>query len=130
MKLNQLFKAVPPWELLVELCQCFGLDSPDDARMFDKFMLKRLGTATRIKDVYLKLKPYYLPCKAAMYINDRQESTYTMLTVLRHLLRLYDYHIVVQEKSIAYQKVMKYHIEKRTSGAVHVSHSNCVLNFD
>ena len=95
---NQLFKTIPPRELVYKVLQTFGLNGLDDTRNFTRQDINKLGTIDKIYLLKPLLEEYYLPCKARTYLNDINEKN--IITILRQLIRIYGYSIVSREKYI------------------------------
>ena len=59
-----------------------------------------------------KIKPllvdYYLPCKSRTYLNDLTPKN--VITVLRQIVRLYDYNVISKEKYIKGDKFIIYQL--------------------
>ena len=55
-----------------------------------------------------KLKEYYLPCKSRLYLTDLDEKK--CITILRQLLKQYNYNILAKEKTIKSVKYNFYQI--------------------
>jgi len=105
---NQLFKTIPPRELVYKVLQTFGLNGLDDTRNFTRQDINKLGTIDKIYLLKPLLEEYYLPCKARTYLNDINEKN--IITILRQLIRIYGYSIVSREKYIKGNKFIIYQL--------------------
>ena len=110
---HQLFKKIPPKELVLELLNCFGFSDFSDRRCICKKYFNRLNVINNIKKLVPKLKKYYLPCKAKTYLTLLDNNS--VLTILRQLLRPYKYVIVSREKYINGEKLINYSLNNMKS---------------
>lgn len=67
---------------------CFGLASLDDKWVVTQEFLRRHDVVGRVRATEPRLRPYYIPCKARIYLNNL--TLKKCVTVLRQTLRLYD----------------------------------------
>ena len=109
MKINQLFNKTMGEDVLLQLMQCFGLQGLNDRKSFKKHDLVVFGTVGRINAIRDLLGEYYLPCKSKLYLDDITEKK--AITVLRQVLRLFDYHIASRERNISNKKIIFYTLE-------------------
>jgi hypothetical protein len=99
MRLNQLFTRMIEKDIVNRLLKCIGLHGVTDGRNFTKYDLIRLKSVEKFEDNLLdELSTYYLPCKARIYLNGMTEKK--LITVIKQVLRLYDYAITVQERTL------------------------------
>jgi hypothetical protein len=96
-------------DVLLQLMQCFGLQGLNDRKSFKKHDLVVFGTVGRINAIRDLLGEYYLPCKSKLYLDDITEKK--AITVLRQVLRLFDYHIASRERNISNKKIIFYTLE-------------------
>lgn len=106
MKINQLFVKKVDEETLGKLMQCYNLAGFHDAHMFSKYDLITFDTVSKLKDIKSEVEPFYLRCKAAVYLENI--SVKKALTILKQVLRLYDYYLISIEKNINSKKVIYY----------------------
>jgi hypothetical protein len=95
---KHLFRAIPPKEFVEEILRHCGFDAAfGDRRVVSKVTLQR-GVHTQ-EDWLPFLEPYYLPCKARRFFGAAVGplDANRMATILRHILRPYDYDFVAQE---------------------------------
>ena len=108
MKINQLFvKKVDP-DVVLKLLNCFGLQNLDDRKSFTKHDLVLNNVIDKVKDLLTELYPYYLPCKARVYLDNL--TLRRVVTILRQVVRLYDHYLVSKEKNINSHKVICYQL--------------------
>ncbi len=107
-KKNQLFKKIPPLELVIKLIKTFGFTSFDDRRCFSRQDLIDLKTVQEIYKLKPELDKYYLPCKSRTYLNSLTEKN--VITILRQCLRIYGYSVFSREKYMKGEKFIIYNI--------------------
>lgn len=96
-------------QTLMMLLQCFGLSGLQDKKSFKKKDLVAIETVKQINDMKHILEQFYLPCKYKLYIVNINEKK--AITVLRQVLRLFDYHIASRECNINNKKMIFYTLE-------------------
>lgn len=96
-------------QTLALLLQCFGLSGLHDKRSFKKRDLVALETVKKINHMKDILEQFYLPCKFKVYIANINEKK--AITVLRQVLRLFNYHIASRECNINNKKMIFYTVE-------------------
>ena len=110
MIINQLFISKPPIELLHILIKGFGLKSFNDKTEFCYLDMDRLNTLSVFHNLEIELSKYYLPCKKKIYFNDIHNLTNKeAITILKQVLKIYDYDLSSREKFI---KGIKYSVYK------------------
>lgn len=92
---SQLFRQLPPENLITEFLQELGFQDINDSREFSQADLE-LATAAATEKLP-ELEPYYYPCKAATYI-AKQQTPNTLLVILRQLLKTQGYILHTTEK--------------------------------
>jgi hypothetical protein len=111
MVINQLFISKPPIELLQRLIHGFGFKKFNDKREFCYLDMDRLNTLEVFHHLDLELSKYYLPCKKKIYFNDIKNLTNKeAITILKQLLKIYDYYLNSREKFIKGTKYSVYKI--------------------
>lgn len=105
---HQLFKEIPPKELVNNVLQCFGFEGFEDKRCICKKYFQKMNVIDNIKKLVPELTKYYLPCKAKTYLMLINNNS--VLTILRQILRPYNYIIVSREKYINGEKLINYNI--------------------
>ena len=137
MTKNQLFRKIPPKNVVINILNVFGLKDFDDQRYFSR---KDLETLKCVDSMNEKIKPllseYYLPCKSRTYLNDLTPKN--VITILRQIVRLYDYNVISKEKYIKGDKFIIYqlvaNVEKKyrpiTIESIQSNKKACTVNFD
>lgn len=110
MNKNQLFKKIPPIDLFERLVKIYGLTDINDCRKFTKDHLTKNKTLEKIEGFREELEEYYLPCKMTKYLLDLDEKK--LITILRQIAKVFDYHIISNEKYLNSKKVLQYSLEK------------------
>jgi len=110
MNKNQLFKKLPPIDLFERLVKIYGLTDINDCRKFTKDYLIKNRTLEKIEGLREELEEYYLPCKTTKYLSDLDEKK--LITILRQIAKVFDYHVTSNEKYLNSKKVLQYSLEK------------------
>jgi len=110
MNKNQLFKKLPPIDLFERLVKIYGLTDINDCRKFTKDHLIKNRTLEKIEGLREELEEYYLPCKTTKYLSDLDEKK--LITILRQIAKVFDYHVTSNEKYLNSKKVLQYSLEK------------------
>jgi hypothetical protein len=105
---HQLFKDIPPIELVVKVVQCFGFEDLDDKGCICKKYFGTMNVIGNLQILLPELRKYYLPCKARAYLNDLTNNS--VMTILRQLLRPHHYIIVSREKYVNREKLINYNL--------------------
>jgi hypothetical protein len=128
MGINQLFTHKPPIETVKEICLFYGVDL-NNLEKKNTFTKNELNEHN-LKDNYLKiinlLDIYYLECKKEIYFKNMDNKK--CITILRQILRLYNYSIKSTEKYCNSKKFIMYFIvynKPKSSEAI-----DGVINFD
>lgn len=119
-KINSLFSERVPREVVEEYVRLLGLSGTDDGRDFTKYDLMRVDAvgAYRRSGVESRLREYYMACKASHFVMGSAMTPYKLITVLRHLLRLFDLTLTYRERNVNQRKMIVYRIV-RTADAGH-----------
>ncbi len=128
--INQLFKKNIPTDLLEKILNCFNLKSLDDAKIFTKYDLDLNETITKICEIKPELELYYIPCKAKIYLTNI--TTKKCITILRQILKLYNYYLESSEKYIAKKKKIAYQMRPKNKhiNPKIINQKNTVITFD
>ena len=118
----QLFKKIPEREFLLEILQLYGLNGFDTDYCFTREMLKNGSVVDNLNTRMDRLKEYYLPCKAKVYLNNLNEKR--SITVLRQLLKPEGYKVVSKERYHNGKKYLEYHLFNTNEPA------NMTISFD
>ena len=108
MPFNQLFKSIPPKNLIEELLNLYGLSDLDDTKPFSKIDLIQLKTLETIEEIIPKLNSYYLPCKGRIYLTNLNYKK--LITILRQCIKLFNYKLLSKEKYLKGEKIIEYQI--------------------
>ena len=99
------FRKDPPPELVLRILAAFGLKSLSDASWFSKSHIR----IEMLEACLVDLEPYYMPCKAEIYIYKEMNER-RAITVLRHILKANKIHLSSVEKARGGVKVIWYQI--------------------
>lgn len=113
MKINQLFIKKIDDDLLTKVLDCFNLRSLNDMHMFSRKELEQSNVVEKLNALVPDLQQYYLNCKSTIYLNNLTSKK--TITILKQILRLYDYSLVSIEKNINSRKVIYYQLSKNNS---------------
>ena len=111
MVLNQLFVSKPPFELVNNIIKKFGLKHINDTKQFSYIDMNKNNTLSIFNSLENELNKYYLPCKKKKYLNNVNTLTNKQaITILRQLLKVYNYDLFSKEKFIKGTKYSVYKI--------------------
>ena len=105
---NQLFVVIPDKKIIIKILKLYGINGFEDTHFFTKDDLINLNTVELLNKYNDELKKYYLPCKFNIYFKDI--TLKRSITILRQLLKLYDYTLYSKEKYIKSKKKLIYKI--------------------
>jgi len=129
---NQLFKIIPDEKLLSCVLKAFGLENLEDTRLFTKEHMRDINTLDEIKNLEELLKSYYLPCKSKKYIQNITEKK--CITILRQILKIFNYKCIAFEKSTKGIKTMHYRLMYNETNTLIKDNKNdkksYILSFD
>lgn len=91
------------------LLQCMGLTGSDDSRTFTRCYMARTGTVDKVQALLPELREFYLPCKAALYL-DGDLTEHRVLTIARQLLRSQGRELAAKQTRGHRKKQTVYHI--------------------
>jgi hypothetical protein len=129
MTINQLFKKKPSIEIIIELVNLYGIENLDDDKQFNRNNLINLNLIENLNEFKIKLKEYYLPCKQKVYLENL--TIKKAITVLRQILKLFDYIVKSNERWIKGEKIIVYQILPINSLKKPVNDNNkCIISFD
>ena len=100
-----LFREKPPLDLVNRCLQTFGVHVLGDATWFSKQQIH----LEQLSELFPELEPYYIPCKAAEFLHPPLTPT-RAITVLRHLLRVYNAQLKSVEKARGGAKILWYQV--------------------
>ena len=127
MNKNQLFKKMPPIDLFERLVKIYGLTDINDCRKFTKDHLTKNKTLEKIEGFRDELEDYYLPCKTNKYLLDLDEKK--LITILRQIAKVFDYHIISNEKYLNSKKVLQYSLEKNNPIFDDINYNLKIIDF-
>lgn len=131
MKINQLFGRILDEEMLMKILNCYGLRNLDDKHTFKKHDLVLLKTVEKLIALKPELEKYYLPCKAKLYLENITEKK--SITILRQILRLFNFYLFSKEKNIQSRKIIFYTLtsDKEYDNIMNITQQfPRILNFD
>jgi hypothetical protein len=129
MTINQLFKHKPSKELVCELLTIYGIDGFDDDKQFNRNNLLNLHLIENLNIFKSKLEEYYLPCKRKIYLENLNVKK--SITILRQIIKLFDYVVKSNEKYIKGEKIIVYQIiPLNTLKKVPNKNDKCIISFD
>lgn len=128
-KINQLFsKEVPPFNLVSKILYSITNKELNDY-LYYEFTIKNLvnkKSLLKMEQYIEELKKYYLKCKHSKYLENLNEKK--LITLLRQILRSYDFNINSIEKYNNGEKYLLYTIEKKKD--LSIKKINSLINFD
>lgn len=134
MKINQLFIKKVDVDLLVRVLNCFGLTDLNDKRFFCKLDMIQHSTVIQFAMLRESLEPFYLPCKAKIYMNPDSMNEKRAITILKQLLRLHGYYLISKERNINNRKIIFYQMmnEKDRTQSQHMKKFDVtnIISFD
>ena len=108
MGINQLFIYKPPFETIIHICHFFGIDltNLEKKKTFTKKELIDLNLKDNYTKIINMLDIHYLECKKQIYFKDLTDKK--CITILRQILRLYNYSVKSSEKYSDSKKYILY----------------------
>jgi len=150
MVINQLFISKPPIELVTKLINAFGIKNINDSSEFSYIdmninrnsNLPGSEPISIISNLQKELSEYYIPCKRKIYFDmsgnagniDNIEQSKSLITILRQLLKLYNYNLSSREgyvngiKNMIYKIVVNTKVKKIRKKRL--PRKEFVINFD
>lgn len=153
MVINQLFISKPPIELVTKLINAFGIKNINDSSEFSYIdMNMNMNSNSNnspgsepisiISNLQKELSEYYIPCKRKIYFDmsgnagniDNIEQSKSLITILRQLLKLYNYNLSSREgyvngiKNMIYKIVVNTKVKKIRKKRL--PRKEFVINFD
>ncbi len=128
---DQLFKNKPDMNLVNDTIRLFGLDDFNDTKLFTKQNMIDLKTVEKVNEIVPRLQDFYLPCKSKKYLTRLDEKK--CLTILRQLLKQYNYNLLTKEKCIKGDKFNYYQIIQYSNKKINtkqIEERKIVLSFD
>ena len=149
MVVNQLFISKPPIELVTKLINAFGIKNINDSSEFSYMNMNMNMNSNNspepvsiISNLQKELSEYYIPCKRKIYFDmivndsniDNIEQSKSLITILRQLLKLYNYNLSSREgyvngiKNMIYKIVVNTKVKKIRKKRL--PRKEFVINFD
>lgn len=136
MPKNQLFKKIPTKEILNKVLLCFDIKDLYSKVSFCRKDIVRLNSVQKLNIITDELKEFYLPCKARTYLNDLNEKN--IVTILRQILKHFNYNIISKEKYLRGEKYILYNIIANTDVEevehnikhLQIEKKTIIINFD
>lgn len=128
MTINQLFQTKPSVDLVNKILNIYGYESLESISKdvyFSKKDLELNNFLDKYREICEELKEHYLPCKKKIYFENI--TLKKALTVLRQLLKLYNYKLVSNDKYMNGKKIIIYNIMSKLNTE---NNTNCVVTFD
>jgi hypothetical protein len=125
----QLFQEIPDLEFVLKIINCFNLKDLNDKKKFTKKNLVDFKTKDKIEDLIPELVIYYLPCKYEMFLNNL--NIQKCITILRQMLRIFNYSLIKKENVINKKKIIYYSIQKNINKNIQINNNptKCIINF-
>ena len=117
----KIFRKEPDRQAVEHFLREMGFLGFHDLRWFSKGEIRQDTLAEWLP----VLESYYIPCKAKRFIHNWTENT--LLTILRHILHLYNYTLQKEERLYKGEKTMLYQIQPFVS---HFDLSGAILQVD
>jgi len=110
MAINQLFINKPPIDILFTVSLLFGIDinNLEQKYTFTKQELVDMNFKENYEQIINLLDDYYLNCKKKIYLHTISDKK--CITILRQLLKLYNYSLKSYEKYSNSKKYIVYSI--------------------
>jgi hypothetical protein len=129
MTINQLFRKKPSKDLVIEFLKIYGLDGFEEGKTFTRNCLNTLNIEENLINFVSKLNEYYLPCKRKIYLEEI--TIKKSITILRQILKLFDYVVKSNERYIKGEKIIVYHIKSlNVSKKDNIDNDKCIISFD
>lgn len=125
MAINQLFKIKPSIELVKQICSYFNVNL-DNLEANNSFTINSLNIIY-LDEIKKKLNDYYIPCKQKIYLNNITKKK--TITILRQLLKLYNFNLNSKEIYENTKKIISYTIVPKKIDSIKKI-NNGVINFD
>jgi hypothetical protein len=109
----QVFREIPPLELVEEVFRTFTLAGLDDTNWFSKISLNM----QELEVLLPQIEPYYIPCKAKEFLHPKL-TPIRGITILRHLCKIHSIHLTASERTCAGVKGTWYQIAPTRAKAI------------
>ncbi len=126
MVILQLFSVAPSKELADEVARAFGLRDLEDASPFSRADIVLRGTVDALKALRPRLSEVYIPCKAAVYV-DEDITPERCLVILRHFLRAAGMQLAAADMNFDGHRTQVYRIRRAGDGVVRMTRGSSVV---
>ena len=103
----KIFRENPPIDIINEVLACSGLRGINDSTAFSRGSIH----VEVMESILPELEPYYVPCKADVYIIPPLTQA-RGIVIIRQLLKNAKIHLISEERSTNSVKEIWYYIEK------------------
>ena len=110
-----LFRCIPPWTSVLEVLSMLHIPT-DLPCTFQKADIQLENSA----EVACMLEPYYLPCKAELFLQHTDEKRW--ITILRQILDSHGWEVVAKETTRDKKKLTIYTIQRNAHTIVEAIH--------
>ncbi len=121
---DNIFRELPTREQVLEWLASLQINGFQDSHPFNEFTFPR----EPFSRILLEIEPYYFPCKVRTYLH-REMTMPRIVTVLRQLLRPFNYTVRTHERFIHNKKSYEYYVSPLESLQPPPLTIN-ILNFD
>lgn len=130
MAINQLFKIKPSKELINEILSYLSIDLNciENKNYFTMNEKNTMAINENLDSIKDKLKDYYIPCKKKIYLDNLDIKKF--ITIIRQLLKLYNYKIHSIDKYNNGKKYIFYYILTIQNFKNIKKDINCIISFD
>lgn len=105
----QLFKKLPTKEYVTKIMNMFGIKDYEENIYYTREQFYKNNIIDNLNNEKELLLNYYFDCKSKIYLNFNNVKK--CITVLRQLLKIYDYKLKSKEKYINKRKILVYYIK-------------------
>ena len=127
MSKYQLFKKIPSIEFIEEILKLYGLNGFDEYYYFTLDNLINNNILDNLNNKVDDFNKYYLKCKTKYYMNITLKQS---ITLLRQLLRPFNYKIISSEKYKNGKKYLLYNLSKNIKEDNKENNKNLTIKFD
>ena len=132
IKKNQLYSIVPPYEFIKNIFKILinkdiDIDNKNIYFEFSKNDMIKKDIKTKINEIIPELRKYYLKCKQNKYLDNLNEKK--IITILRQLIKPYDYNIKTKEQYDNGKKFLLYILYKNNFENT-IKKIDSIINFD
>lgn len=126
----QLFRIIPNEDIINIFLSFYNISSLSDSKEFTKSDLNDFNTIDKLVSFIPQLKIYYIPCKHDIYLVNIDLNR--CITIMRQLIRLYDYELLKREHVQNKIKSIYYHIEPKNKRNIIIQSDidKCIMVFN